>query len=140
MARSNSFIKKILRKSGLRYTPQRQAVWDELGSSADHRDVEYIYLCLQRKKIRVSRATIYRTIEIFVKNNLVRKMELGNGRALYEPRIKNEHHDHIICLETGKITEFFNAELEQLQDKIVKEHGYKLIRHVHQLFVLPLKK
>ena len=134
MARSNSFIKKILRKSGLRYTPQRQAVWDELGSSADHRDVEYIYLCLQRKKIRVSRATIYRTIEIFVKNNLVRKMELGNGRALYEPRIK------IICLETGKITEFFNAELEQLQDKIVKEHGYKLIRHVHQLFVRPLKK
>ena len=126
MARSNSFIKKILRKSGLRYTPQRQAVWDELGSSADHRDV--------------SRATIYRTIEIFVKNNLVRKMELGNGRALYEPRIKNEHHDHIICLETGKITEFFNAELEQLQDKIVKEHGYKLIRHVHQLFVRPLKK
>ena len=67
-------------------------------------------------------------------------MELGDGRALYEHKADDEHHDHIICLETGKIIEFYNEKLEQLQDQIVKEHGYKLVRHVHQLFVKPIKK
>ena len=64
-------------------------------------------------------------------------MDLGDGKALYEPKIDKDHHDHIICVETGKITEFYNEELELLQEKIVSEHGYKLVRHVHQLFVKP---
>ena len=122
----------------MRYTSQRQAVWDEIKNSTEHRDAEEIYLHLNnRKKIKVSRATVYRTIDVLVKNKLVRKMDLGDGKALYEPKINEDHHDHIICVETGKITEFFNEELELLQEKIVSEHGYKLVRHVHQLFVKP---
>ena len=122
----------------MRYTSQRQAVWDEIKNSTEHRDAEEIYLHLNnRKKIKVSRATVYRTIDVLVKNNLVRKMDLGDGKALYEPKINEDHHDHIICVETGKITEFYNEELELLQEKIVSEHGYKLVRHVHQLFVKP---
>ena len=122
----------------MRYTSQRQAVWDEIKNSTEHRDAEEIYLHLNnRKKIKVSRATVYRTIDVLVKNNLVRKMDLGDGKSLYEPKINQDHHDHIICVETGKITEFFNEELELLQEKIVSEHGYKLVRHVHQLFVKP---
>ncbi len=122
----------------MRYTSQRQAVWDEIKNSTEHRDAEEIYLHLNnRKKIKVSRATVYRTIDVLVKNKLVRKMDLGDGKALYEPKINEDHHDHIICVETGKITEFYNEELELLQEKIVSEHGYKLVRHVHQLFVKP---
>tara|TARA_X000000368_G_scaffold227211_1_gene179338 strand:+ start:915 stop:1286 length:372 start_codon:yes stop_codon:yes gene_type:complete len=122
----------------LRYTSQRQAVWDEIKNSTEHRDAEEIYLHLNnRKKIKVSRATVYRTIDVLVKNKLVRKMDLGDGKALYEPKINEDHHDHIICVETGKITEFYNEELELLQEKIVSKYGYKLVRHVHQLFVKP---
>ena len=122
----------------MRYTSQRQAVWDEIKNSKEHRDAEEIYLHLNnRKKIKVSRATVYRTIDVLVKNKLVRKMDLGDGKALYEPKINEDHHDHIICVETGKITEFYNEELELLQEKIVSEHGYKLVRHVHKLFVKP---
>ena len=122
----------------MRYTSQRQAVWDEIKSSKEHRDAEEIYLHLNnRKKIKVSRATVYRTIDVLVKNKLVRKMDLGDGKALYEPKINEDHHDHIICVETGKITEFYNEELELLQEKIVSKYGYKLVRHVHQLFVKP---
>ena len=91
MTDSKSLLKNILRKENLRYTSQRQAVWNELESSVEHRDAENIYLRLRRKKIRISRATVYRTIDILVKNDLVRKMEIGDGRALYEPRIGNEH-------------------------------------------------
>tara|TARA_B100001741_G_C16134902_1_gene406224 strand:+ start:73 stop:495 length:423 start_codon:yes stop_codon:yes gene_type:complete len=130
---------EVLRKEGLRYTSQRQAVWDEIKKSEEHRDVEDIYLQLKSNNHNVSRATVYRTIDVLVKNQMVRKMDLGDGRNLFEPRIDDEHHDHMICLDTGKIIEFFDEELEDLQDKIAEKHGYKVVRHVHQLFVKPIK-
>lgn len=129
----------VLKKEGLRYTLQRQAVWDEIKSTEDHRDAEDIYQALRIKSISVSRATVYRTIDVLVKNKMVRKMDVGDGRSLYEPRLDDHHHDHMICLETGDIIEFFDQELELLQDKIAKKYGYKVIRHVHQLFVKPIK-
>ena len=130
---------EVLRKEGLRYTSQRQAVWDEIKKSEEHRDVEDIYLQLKSNNYNVSRATVYRTIDVLVKNHMVRKMDLGDGRNLFEPRIDDEHHDHMICLDTGKIIEFFDEDLEDLQDKIAEKHGYKVVRHVHQLFVKPIK-
>ena len=130
---------EVLRKEGLRYTSQRQAVWDEIKKSEEHRDVEDIYLQLKSNNHNVSRATVYRTIDVLVKNHMVRKMDLGDGRNLFEPRIDDEHHDHMICLDTGKIIEFFDEELENLQDQIAEKHGYKVVRHVHQLFVKPIK-
>ena len=138
-------LKDILKNEGLRYTKQRQLVWDEIRSSSEHRDAEEIYIQINKASKskhgeKVSRATVYRTIDVLVKNNLVRKMELGDGRALYEHKVKEGHHDHIICVETGKIIEFYNEELENIQEDIVKEHGYELVRHVHQLFVKPIKK
>jgi len=129
----------ILRSEGLRYTAQRQAVWDEIRKSNEHRDAEDIYLKLKSNGIRVSRATVYRTIDILVKNRLVRKMDVGDGRSLFEPRLDDKHHDHMICLETGNIVEFFDEELENLQDRIAKEYGYRVVRHIHQLFVKPIK-
>ena len=130
---------KILKSEGLRYTDQRQAIWDEIRNSNEHRDAEDIYLKLKERNVKVSRATVYRTIDVLVKNRLVRKMDVGEGRSLYEPRLDDEHHDHMICLDTGDIIEFYNKELEDLQDTIAKKHGYKVIRHVHQLFVKPIK-
>ncbi len=129
----------VLRKEGLRYTAQRQAVWDEIKKSNEHRDAEDIYLELKSKNNNVSRATVYRTIDVLVKNKLVRKMDLGDGRNLFEPRLDDEHHDHMICLDTGKIIEFYDEDLENLQDKIAEKHGYEIVRHVHQLFVRPIK-
>ena len=137
----NDILKKIMINEGLRYTKQRKIIWNEIRNSSKHRDAEEIYLIIKKKnKIKVSRATVYRTIDVLVRNNLVRKMELGDGRALYEHKFEEEHHDHMICVETGKITEFYNEKLEELQEEIVKDQGYELVRHVHQLFVKPLKK
>lgn len=130
---------KVLKKEGLRYTLQRQAVWDEIKRKPEHRDVDDIYQELRNKNINVSRATLYRTIDVLVKNKMVRKMDVGDGRSLYEPRLDDDHHDHMICEETGKIIEFYNEELEALQESIAKEHGYKVVRHVHQLFVKKIK-
>ena len=130
---------KILKSEGLRYTDQRQAIWDEIRNNNEHRDAEDIYNKLKERNVKVSRATVYRTIDVLVKNKLVRKMDVGEGRSLYEPRLDDEHHDHMICLDTGDIIEFYSKELEDLQDTIAKKYGYKVIRHVHQLFVKPIK-
>ncbi len=131
-------LNKVLQSEGLRYTNQRQAIWDEIRNSQKHRDAEEIFAEIKRNGVQVSRATVYRTIDVLVKNKLVRKMDVGDGRSLYEFRNKNEHHDHMICLKTGDIIEFFDEELEELQDKIAKKYGYRVVRHVHQLFVEPI--
>ena len=133
---SSEILKKVLRKEGLRYTHQRQAVWDELSASDEHRDAEEIYLALYNSGLKVSRATVYRTIDVLVKNNLVRKLDLGDGRARYEHKMDTAHHDHLICIQCGKIDEFMDNIIENRQDVIVENFGYKLIRHIHQLFVI----
>ena len=130
---------EALKKEGLRFTEQRKFIWDEITSSDDHREAEDIFLSLRKKNINVSRATVYRTIDVLVKNNLVRKLDIGDAPSKYENKIDSHHHDHMICLETGDIIEFYNEELENLQDEIARKHGYKVIRHVHQLFVKPIK-
>jgi len=133
---SSDTLKKVLKKEGLRYTHQRQAVWDELSASDEHRDAEEIYLALYNSELNVSRATVYRTIDVLVKNNLVRKLELGDGRARYEHKMDIAHHDHLICVQCGKIEEFMDNMIENRQEMIVQKFGYKLIRHIHQLFVI----
>jgi Fe2+ or Zn2+ uptake regulation protein len=135
MNKNKENLTEVLKKEGLRYTLQRQSVWDEIKRSEKHRDAEDIYQSLRNESIRVSRATVYRTIDVLVKNRMVRKMDVGDGKSLYEPKLDNDHHDNMICVDSGKIIEFFDEELELLQDKIAKKYGYKVVRHVHQLFV-----
>ena len=135
MSESNLF-RKALKKEGLRYTQQRQLIWDELCSSEEHRDAEEIYLSLRKDGVNASRATVYRTIDVLVKNKLVRKLDLGDGKARYENKMDSSHHDHLICVQCGKIEEFMDDKIESRQDEIVKRFGFKMIRHIHQLFVL----
>ncbi len=132
-------LKKILQSEGLRYTNQREAIWREINSSREHRNADEIYFSVFKKGTKVSRATVYRTIDVLVKHGLVKKIDGVESGSLYENKLDREHHDHMICIETGKIIEFYNKELENLQDQIAKEKGYKIVRHVHQLFVKPIK-
>ncbi len=139
-AKNIQILKEVLQKEGLRFTRQRLAVWTEIGISRKHRDADDIFISLRSKGVKVSRATVYRTIDVLVKNKLVRKLNVGDGKNRFESKIDEEHHDHMICLETGNIIEFYNSRLEQLQEKIALDNGYELVRHVHQLFVRPIKK
>jgi len=126
-------LNKILKDSGLRYTPQRQAVLDDLNRTKGHRDVEEIYFSLKNRGLNVSRATVYRTLELLVNHRLIRRLDLGEGKYRFESQDK-KHHDHIICLDCHKIVEFMNDRIEELQEEIAEEHGFTLTRHVHQLF------
>jgi len=129
-----------LQNEKLKLTSQRLAIFDEVIYGKKHRECEEICTSLKRKNNNVSRATVYRTLDILIKYDFVRKMDIGDGRIRYESKIGHPHHDHMICVETGKIIEFFSDEIELIQDKIAEEKGYKIIKHIHQLFVKPIKK
>ena len=136
MAKNVQLLKDGLKNEGLRYTSQRQIVWDEICKTDDHRDAEDIYFKIKTSGQKVSRATVYRTIDVLVKNNLVRKLELGDGRNRYENKLDSSHHDHIVCIQCGRIDEFMDENIEKLQDEIAKEYQFKIVRHIHQLFGL----
>lgn len=129
-------LKNVLREENLRYTSQRQEIWDELCKTDEHRTAEEIYIALRNRKLNVSRATVYRTIEVLVKNRLARKLDVGEGMSRYEHRLNQEHHDHLICTACGRIVEFSNDHVERLQEKIADQHDFRLKRHTHQLFGL----
>ena len=129
-------FKEALKKEGLKYTPQRTAVLEEIIKDKGHRESEEIYLALKKSGQNVSRATIYRTMDILVNNGFARKMNLGDGRARYESKVNSPHHDHLVCMDCGLIVEFMDQKIEDLQDEIAIQYEFQLKRHIHQLFGL----
>ena len=127
-------FKDSLREDRLKYTPQRLAVLEEIVNNESHRECEEIYLALKKRGSDVSRATVYRTMDILVKNGFARKIEFGDGRARYENKINSPHHDHLVCTSCGSIVEFLNQDIEDIQEQIAKNYHFILQRHIHQLF------
>ena len=143
MSKKDQYKEKFieaLKQEKLKFTNQRFAIFEDVLYGKKHRECEQILQSLSKKDVNVSRATVYRTLDILVKYELIRKMDIGDGRIRYEGKIDDPHHDHMICVETGKIIEFVSDEIEMIQDKIAEEHGYEIIKHIHQLFVKPIKK
>ena len=128
-------VESVLKAEGLRATKQRLDIWDELSATNKHRDIETILSSLKKKKINVSRATLYRTIDVFVKHGLLKKLILDDGKFLYEHNKKTitPQHDHIVCEDCGEIFEFFDNSISQIEDKIAKDLNLKVTKRVHQL-------
>ncbi len=132
-------FKAALKKERMKFTDQRYMVLKFLFDNKGHFECEDIIARLKKKNKKVSRATVYRTLDILVKYDFARKLVLDDGVARYENKIDSPHHDHMICIDTGDIIEFECDEIERLQDEIAAEKGYEVIKHVHQLFVKKLK-
>ena len=127
-------FKSVIKDEGLKLTPQRVAVFEEVCSSDTHRESEEIYIALKNKNNNVSRATVYRTMDLLYEHELVQRMDIGDGKWRYEHWLDCSHHDHIICIRCGDIVEFTNDRIEKLQKDICDTFDYQLIRHIHQLF------
>lgn len=125
---------EALVKESMKRTPQRFAILDELVNSESHRECTEIYMSLRNQGVSVSRATVYRTMDMLVKYNFARKLDLGDGRSRYESKVGVSHHDHLICVGCGKIIEFLVEKIEKLQQEVCNEHDFKMTRHVHQIF------
>lgn len=127
-------FRKHLASKGLRMTPERKVVLDGILEAQGHFTADDLYLRLKRRNPMVSRATVYRTLELLVGSGLVEKVDLGGQQAYYEYFFGREHHDHLICLGCGMIIEFTSPAIENLQDAVCREHQFEIRYHSHKIF------
>ena len=132
-----SILEKKCIEKGLKMTEQRRVIARVLSDSSDHPDVEALFKRASKIDSHISIATVYRTVKLFEDAKIIERHEFGDGRARYE-EMPDEHHDHLIDLRSGKVLEFFNTEIEKLQEKIARELGFKLVDHRLELFCVPL--
>lgn len=120
-------------------TDQRRVIARVLSDSRDHPDTEEVYRRAAAVDSRISIATVYRTVRLFEEAGILQKHEFGDGRARYE-EIPEEHHDHLIDIESGQIIEFHNSAIEDLQRRIAAELGYDLVDHRLELYGVRRKR
>jgi Fur family ferric uptake transcriptional regulator len=134
-----SRIEQLCNRHGLRMTGQRRTIARVLSAADDHPDVEEVYRRAHAIDEGISLSTVYRTVRLFEAKGILARHDFGAGRSRYE-QIGRPHHDHLIDIETGKVIEFQNDEIERIQEKIARELGFKLVGHRLELFGIPLKR
>ena len=130
-------IERLCLEKGMKMTEQRRVIARVLSSADDHPDVEEVHRRAHELDSHISIATVYRTVRLFEEANILERHDFGDGRARYE-EVSEEHHDHLIDIQSGRIIEFQNQEIEPLQEKIAEKHGMKLVGHRLELFGVPL--
>lgn len=138
-AETPSRIEQLCVEHGLRMTGQRRVIARILSESSDHPDVLELYRRAHAVDPRISLSTVYRTVNLFERKEILARHDFGAGRQRYEPAPR-EHHDHLIDISSGKVIEFHNEEIERLQERVARELGFKLVGHRLQLFGMPIKR
>ncbi len=128
-----SRIEQFCIEKGLKMTDQRRVIARVLSEATDHPDVELVYRRAIEVDPRISIATVYRTVKLFEEADILERHDFGDGRARYE-EVPEEHHDHLIDVNSGEVIEFRNDEIEKLQRIVAKQLGYRLVGHRLELY------
>lgn len=131
-------IEKLCIEKGMKMTEQRRVIARVLSNAEDHPDVEELHRRAVELDPRISIATVYRTVRLWEEANILERHDFGDGRSRYE-EVTDDHHDHLIDVKSGRVVEFQNEEIEELQEKIAKAHGMKLVGHRLELYGIPVK-
>ena len=135
----SSLIEKKCIKKGVRLTDQRKLIAVAMSESKDHPDVDELHKRVSKLDPKISIATVYRTVKLFEESGIVSKHDFKGNKARYEEATQ-EHHDHLIDINTGEIIEFVNDDIEKLQKKVAEKLGYKLVDHRLELYGTKIKK
>ncbi|ATW04623.1 Fur family transcriptional regulator [Sphingorhabdus sp. YGSMI21] len=132
-------LEALCAEKGLRITDQRRVIARVISDAEDHPDVETLHERASAVDPRISIATVYRTVRLFEEAGILDRHDFGDGRARYEA-VPEAHHDHLIDVETGKVIEFVDPELEALQKQIAEKLGYRLVDHRMELYGVSLAR
>ena len=125
MKRAEKFFVQYLRDNNLKVTKERLMLLEELFNSTGHLDADSLLFQLRNQGKRVSRATIYRTLDLLVQCGLARKSRLGREHYVYERVTPGKRHDHMVCTGCGRIIEFYDADLDERQRQVCLEHNFR---------------
>ena len=132
-------IERLCAEKRLRMTGQRRIIARVLSTAKDHPDVEEVYRRVHGQDARISLSTVYRTIKLFEANGFLERHDFGAGRGRYEETARR-HHDHLIDLDSGRVIEFRNEEIERLQERVARDLGFDLVGHKLELYGTPIKR
>ena len=129
----SSTIEKKCKNIGVKLTDQRKIIAKVMSESNDHPNVDELYNRVSKIDSKISIATVYRTVKLFEESGILAKHDFKGGKARYE-ELNEGHHDHLIDIKSGEIIEFVDNEIEELQKKVAKKYGYKLVDHKLELY------
>jgi Fur family transcriptional regulator, ferric uptake regulator len=132
-------LRRLCAEKGLRVTEQRRIILQVIAGADDYPDIEELHRRAARLDPRISLATIYRNVRLFQELGILERHDFLNGRARYEAS-PAEHHDHLIDVRSGRVIEFQSPEIERLQADIARTHGYRIVDHRLEIYVVPLQK
>ena len=135
----NTDIERECKQKGVRLTDQRKLIAKVMSESESHPDVAELHKKVSKFNSAISIATVYRTVKLFEEAGIVSKHDFKGSKSRYE-QSPEEHHDHLIDVNTGEIIEFSNNEIEKLQKQVAKKLGYKLVDHRLELYGTKIKK
>ncbi len=127
-------FQKFIQQEGLKTTKQRNTIVSVFFKMKGHISVEELLRQVKQVNAKIGYATVYRTLHLLVRSGLVEERRFGDGLSRYEGHSEVEHHDHMICQNCGKIFEFFNPDLEKLQEKLAEENKFTIYRHRLELY------
>lgn len=129
----DQFFQYLARKK-LKFTSQRSVIFDVFWQIKDHVSPEELYNLVKQNDPQIGQATVYRTLKLLCDSGIAREVHFGDGVARYEPAFGHSHHDHLICTNCQRSVEVVNPKIEQLQEKLAKEHGFTLTGHRMYLY------
>lgn len=124
---------KFLRERGKRLTREREAILKRTSSSQGHFDPESLYLEMKKKDLKISKASVYRTLHLLCECGLIEKVKKTDHGTIYEQTFGQGHHDHMLCLKCGKVIEFYSKNLEKLQEDLCKRHNFQWTNHTLEI-------
>jgi len=126
-------FREYIKKKGLRNTPEREMIIQEIFSIHDHFDVDELFLRLRNKKKIVSKASIYRTIPLLMESGLIKEIYFEDGHLHYEHIYGHKHHCHLRCICCGRILEFADDEIAEIQNQMGEKYGFVITSHRFEL-------
>lgn len=123
----------FLRRRGLKTTRERSALFDEIFATHRHFDADDLVGRMRERGKKVSRATVYRTLELLHECGLVNRVRLNDEKYRYERLLVGEHHDHLVCTSCGGVIEFVEPRIEELQETVCRKYGFAATTHSHQI-------